>query len=278
MDKRPQSAWRWLTRLGAAALLQSARSISPRLKRHHAPEPDRLLPRQRRDGQHPGRRASDYAPSHEQLRELSAALQTIREEERIHISRELHDDLGQRLATLRLDLSLLQQHPATPEAERQMQSIDELLLAAISSLRRIASNLRPRALDEGGLFRALQSLHGEFAQRHAIACELDAIEAELALEDRYSTAVFRILQESLTNIARYAQAGHVWLSVRKRDAHLRIGIEDDGKGISQADLNKAHAFGLLGMRERVRALQGQIEIGGRPAGGTRIVIQLPLRR
>ena len=235
--------------------------------------------RSRRDCQ-PGRRATDRAISYEQLRDLSAALQTIREEERAHIARELHDDLGQLLATLRVDLSLLQQQPAaTPQAVRQMRSMDKLLQRAITSLRRIATNLRPHALDEGGLYYALQTLRQEFVQRHGIACQLEAQENELILDDRYSTAAFRIVQESLTNIARHANASRVWISVRRRDSRLHLQIEDNGRGIAPDDLMKAHSFGLLGMRERVGALGGEIDIQGRDAsgdGGTRITVELPL--
>ncbi|WP_321170292.1 sensor histidine kinase [Pseudoduganella aquatica] len=234
----------------------------------------------RRDGQAAGRRATDSASSYEQLRELSAALQAIREEERTHIARELHDDLGQLLATLRVDLSLLQQQgPATPQAVRQMRSMDKLLQRAITSLRRIAADLRPHALDEGGLYYALQTLRQEFTQRHGIACQLDAHEQELVLDDRYSTAVFRIVQESLTNVSRHAGADHVWITLQRQDDRLDLTIEDNGRGISSADLNKAHSFGLLGMRERVWALDGAIDIQGRDSsgdGGTRIVIELPL--
>ncbi|KQV78389.1 hypothetical protein ASD15_21425 [Massilia sp. Root351] len=238
--------------------------------------------RSRRNGQAPGRRATDRAISYEQLRDLSAALQTIREEERAHIARELHDDLGQLLATLRVDLSLLQQPAASPQATRQMRSMDKLLQRAITSLRRIATNLRPHALDEGGLYYALQTLRQEFAQRHGIACQLDAHEHELILDDRYSTAAFRIVQESLTNIARHAHASRVHISVRRRDGRLHLQIEDNGRGISPDDLNKAHSFGLLGMRERVWALDGEIDIQGGAAGGdgngggTRITVELPL--
>jgi signal transduction histidine kinase len=234
----------------------------------------------RRDGQAAGRRATDSASSYEQLRELSAALQAIREEERTHIARELHDDLGQLLATLRVDLSLLQQQgPATPLAARQMRSMDKLLQRAITSLRRIAADLRPHALDEGGLYYALQTLRQEFTQRHGIACQLDAREQELVLDDRYSTAVFRIVQESLTNVSRHAGADHVWIRLQRQEGRLDLTIEDNGRGIAPGDLNKAHSFGLLGMRERVWALDGAIDIQGRDSsgdGGTRIVIELPL--
>ncbi|WP_229490888.1 sensor histidine kinase [Pseudoduganella namucuonensis] len=213
-----------------------------------------------------GRRACD-----------TSRLQTIRDDERRHIARELHDDLGQLLATLRVDLSLLQQQALPENASQQIHSMNELLLSAITSLRRIASNMRPRALDDGSLYFALQTLREDFEQRYSIECELNAAESELALDDRYSTAVFRIVQESLTNIARHAQAEHVWLSVRRHGQTLRIGIADDGIGISEPDLAKPHSLGLIGMRERVRALQGEMVLGDTDdRGGTRIDVVLPL--
>ncbi|TFW29441.1 PAS domain-containing sensor histidine kinase [Duganella callida] len=213
--------------------------------------------------------------SYSQLRELSAALQTIREEERKHIARELHDDLGQLLATLRGDLALLQRHAAKDPAARKLQAgMDDLLMSAITSLRRIASNLRPRALDEGGLYFALQSLRHEFTARNNIACTLDANEEELILDDAYSTAIFRIVQEALTNIARHAEARKVALSLRRKDHVLHVRIHDDGRGIAEKDMDKASSFGLIGMRERVWGLHGDIAIVS--DGGTRIVIRLPL--
>jgi PAS domain S-box-containing protein len=213
--------------------------------------------------------------SYIQLRELSAALQTIREEERTHIARELHDDLGQLLATLRMDLTLLQQQPPANDAAcKLLTSMDEVLLSAITSLRRIASNLRPRALDEGGLYFALDSMRQDFVARHGIACSLDACEEELVLDDNVSTAVFRIVQEALTNIVRHAQARNVSLTLHRRHDTLRIAIQDDGRGIAEQDMDKASSFGLIGMRERVWAIHGDIAITSN--GGTHIDISLPL--
>ena len=214
------------------------------------------------------------AQSHTQLRELSAALQTIREEERTHIARELHDDLGQLLAALRVNLALLRKQPNRGEAAKLMADMDALLLTAITSLRRIASNLRPRALDEGGLYFALQGLRQEFVRRHGIACRLDAQEGDLVLNDTYSTAIFRIVQEALTNIARHAQASEVRLELDRSEESLRLRIHDNGRGIAEQDMDKAASFGLTGMRERVWALDGEIAIVS--DGGTQIAINLPL--
>ena len=218
------------------------------------------------------------ARSHDQLRQLSSALQTIREEERTHIARELHDDLGQLLASLRMDLTLLREVcGAAPSSARLIDGMDGNLLTAITSLRRIATNLRPRALDEGGLFFALQGLRDDFVQRHGFACTLLADEAELRLDDKASTAIFRIVQEALTNIARHAQASLVTLTLYRVNGELLITIRDDGRGIREEDMEKAESLGLVGMRERVWGLKGEITISAEEPPGTRIDIVVPLR-
>lgn len=217
------------------------------------------------------------ARSHDQLRQLSSALQSIREEERTHIARELHDDLGQLLASLRMDLTLLVRVDHLPEASLHLiGGMENNLLTAITSLRRIATNLRPRALDEGGLFFALQGLRDEFVERYGIACVLLADEAELRLDDAASTAVFRIVQEALTNIARHAEAGNVALNLYRSDGELLVTIKDDGRGIRAEDMEKAQSLGLVGMRERVWAMHGEITIASDEPPGTRIDIVLPL--
>ncbi|WP_307724419.1 sensor histidine kinase [Pseudoduganella lurida] len=247
-----------------AAVLLAARAAWRLRKRRRTPAEQREADARARMA---GRRATDYA------------LENIREEERAHIARELHDDLGQLLATLRVDMSLLTQAmTATPVDEHTREllaGMDQRLLSAITSLRRIASNLRPHALDEGGLYFALQSLRNDFEERHGIPCQLDASESALVLSDRYSTAIFRIVQESLTNIARHAAARHVRIRLRRHPGMLHITIEDDGRGIHQADMDKPASFGLLGMRERVWAIRGDIAITG-SARGTTIDIHLPL--
>ncbi|MCD2519262.1 histidine kinase [Massilia sp. G4R7] len=215
--------------------------------------------------------------SHDQLRQLSSALQTIREEERTHIARELHDDLGQLLASLRMDLTLVRGHKHLSSASTQLlEGMENNLLTAIASLRRIATNLRPRALDEGGLYFALQGLRDEFVERHGIACALLADEAELRLDDGASTAVFRIVQEALTNIARHAEASSVVLTLDRSNHDLLVTIRDNGRGISAEDMEKVESLGLIGMRERVWALQGEITIGADEAPGTRIDISIPI--
>ncbi|MFZ6755715.1 MASE3 domain-containing protein [Undibacterium sp. Ji50W] len=214
---------------------------------------------------------------HDELTQLSATLQSIREEERKHIARELHDDLGQLLAALRMDLSLLQRDSMlTGKSQKTVSSMDQLILTAITTLRRIATDLRPRALDEGGLYFALQTLQKDFSSRHGIHCELVANEEQLALDDARSTAIFRIIQESLTNVVRHADATEVDIRF-ERNAHLmRFTICDNGKGMDADDTRKARSFGLVGMRERVKAMQGEFKVESQPGEGTCLEIQLPL--
>jgi len=215
--------------------------------------------------------------SHDQLRQLSAALQTIREEERTHIARELHDDLGQILASLRMDLNLLQKTDGIPDDRLHlMAGMEQNLLTAIASLRRIATNLRPRALDEGGLYFALKGLRDDFVERYGIPCTLLADEAELRLDDAASTAIFRIVQEALTNIARHAQASSVTMNLFRSNSELLVTIRDDGRGIRPEDMEKAESLGLIGMRERVWAMNGEISVSADEPPGTRIDIVLPV--
>ena len=208
-------------------------------------------------------------------RSTDSAVAEIREDERVHISRELHDDLGQLLATLRVELTLLKQMPpGSPDAAARLASMDNLLVTAIGSLRRIAGNLRPRALDEGGLYFALESLRREFEKRHGISCLFDAVPEALVLDERYSTAIYRLVQESLTNIARHAGAATADVRIQRDGRELLIDISDDGRGIAVDDMAKADALGLLGMRERVAALRGSMNVDG--GSGTRIAIRIPL--
>lgn len=212
-----------------------------------------------------GRRSSD------------SALAEIREDERVHISRELHDDLGQLLAALRVELTLLKQlPPGSAQAAPLLDGMDALLLTAIGSLRRIAGNLRPIALDEGGLHLALEQLRREFERRHRIHCQFEAAQDALHLDERYSTAIYRLVQESLTNIARHAGASAAQIHLQRTSKGLHLEIADNGRGIETADTSKPGALGLLGMRERVATLRGSMTVGRDSAGGTRIAIHIPL--
>lgn len=213
----------------------------------------------------------------DELSHLSRSLQSIREEERKHIARELHDDLGQLLAALRMDLIMLKK--AQDDRKNTLpfiDSMDQLILTSITTLRRIATNLRPRALDEGGLFFALKSLQKEFREHHGIDCDLHANEHDLVLNDDISTTVYRVIQESLTNVARHAQANRVSIQLEQLENQLHFKIQDNGQGIASYDFLKNQSFGLIGMRERVLALNGQLLITANADNGTCIEVTLPL--
>jgi signal transduction histidine kinase len=223
--------------------------------------------------------ADALACSHAELRQLSSALQAIREEERRRVARELHDDLGQLLATLRMDVALLwQQAIETVPSLQLAKHMDQLIATSINSLRRIATNLRPKALDEGGLYFALRSLLKDYSARYAIDCQLKAQEPELVLDDRGSTAIFRIVQESLMNIAQHAQASIVKVELHRNNGIFFINVHDNGCGISKADMHKATSSGsgLVGMRERVNDMEGTMAVAGIPGQGTTIRIELPI--
>ncbi len=225
--------------------------------------------------------------SREYLRNLYDGLQTIREEERKRIARELHDDLGQTLGAVRIDLTLLRNAlPADlPALAKNAALIDKLLLTAIGSVRRISSDLRPRPLDDLGLVPALQMLAGEFSQRYNIVCKLNAPSDELLLTDQIASPLFRMVQESLNNVAKHADAAEVNIDLKLDNNVLSITIADNGKGLVKADMKKSESFGLIGMRERAWAMGGSLDVvssamsGGGMRGnttGTTVSISIPL--
>ena len=164
----------------------------------------------------------------------------------------------------------------TEKSRLTVSSMDQLLLTSITTLRRIATDLRPRALDEGGLFFALQTLQKEFSQRHGVHCDLFANEEQLILDDDRSTAIYRIIQESLTNVARHAKASHVDIQFERTSDALAFTIKDDGRGIEEGAMNKTRSFGLVGMRERIMGMLGDFKVDSEVGKGTEISIRIPL--
>jgi PAS domain S-box-containing protein len=219
--------------------------------------------------------------SETRLRELAAFLQTVREEERTRIARELHDELGQALTALRLDLGWLRgKCPnfgslGAPAAERVAAALG-VVEQSIVSLRRISEDLRPAMLDSLGLAAAIEHHVSQFSQRTGISCRLSMNREEFDLERDLTTAVFRIVQEALTNIARHAGASEVSVRIEEAEDSIRLEVRDDGRGFAAAGDKKT--FGLLGMRERAAMLGGNLEIDSRPGEGTRITGWLPLRK
>ena len=215
------------------------------------------------------------------LRRLLAARDAVQEEERKRIARELHDDLQQTLAAIRIDIQvILDRLPANPAAAMPLVSeVDRLAQAAVASTRRIVNDLRPQLIDEMGLVLALKELTTQFARLTGIVCRLDAADdIEDALCDRPAVAssLYRITQEALNNVAKHAKASRVEVGLsRTSDGMIRLRISDNGVGLREQGVHNSHSFGLLGMAERVREMGGQWHIEA-PAGvGTTIEVLVP---
>lgn len=224
--------------------------------------------------------------SREQLRALSAHLQFIREEERSRIAREVHDELGQVLTALKMDLSLLNHKLLESSAVlprkmlyEEIKSMSKKVDITIKSVRKIVTELRPEVLDHLGLKAAIEWQAQEFQTRSGIDCKLDPHMESIEMNDRDGeTAIFRILQEALTNIARHSGATKVEIFLNKKDHGITMEVRDNGRGISEADLTKSRSFGLLGMRERALFLGGDLEVKGNPGFGTSVKVQIPERK
>lgn len=215
--------------------------------------------------------------SRELLRELAAQSEAVREEERKHIAREVHDELGQVLTALRMDLFLLGLNLGAQSSvvSEKIQSMKGLVDRAIHGVRNVAGNLRPSALDVG-LVAAIEWQCAEFVKHTGTACEFHSTESTVGLDETRSVVVFRMVQESLTNITRYAQASRVDVRMTRDGHSLRLEIRDNGKGFDPVAVAKKKSYGLLGMRERAIALGGELEIISAADQGTLIVVLIPL--
>lgn len=215
--------------------------------------------------------------SEARLRELAEFLQTVREEERTRIARELHDELGQALTALRIDLRWLSGKSGSlgePAAGRVAAALG-VVEQSIVSLRRISEDLRPAMLDSLGLAAAVEHHLTKFSERTGVVGELRMNREEFELDDRVATAVFRVVQEALTNVARHAGASQVTVAIDEADDAIGLIVHDNGRGFAAA---AGKTFGLLGMRERIAMLGGHLEIDSQPGRGTRIVARIPLRK
>jgi PAS domain S-box-containing protein len=216
--------------------------------------------------------------SRQQLRDLAVHLQTVREEERTRIARDVHDELGQVLTALNMDIHWLSHRIPGELAEMQQKVLSMLpvINTAIESVQRITSELRPAMLDELGLDASIQWYLEEFQGRTGIDCELTMLADEAQISSDHATVVFRIMQETLTNVARHAMASRVSLDISLGDDHLEMRITDDGRGISPSAASADNAFGLLGMKERALAFGGRVDIEGASGEGTTVSLHLPL--
>jgi PAS domain S-box-containing protein len=216
--------------------------------------------------------------SHKQLRQLAVHLQTVREEERAFLSHEIHDELGQLLTAIRMRLKVMERTlPTDPQIlATELAEALELVSQTLQIARRIAVNLRPPILDDFGLWAALEWQVQEFQKYSGIRCLLEPLPLTVELDPNCATGLFRICQESLTNVARHAQASEVAIGFTQRPNQLVMQIRDNGKGITTADLAQRRSLGILGMRERALAFGGQFDIQGHQHGTT-ITIIIPMR-
>ena len=226
------------------------------------------------------RKASDDAlrQREAELRELSARVLEAREEEKTIIARELHDELGQLLTALKMDVDWLRERLPPGEIADKTQAMNVVLDRTVGSVRRIAADLRPLMLDDLGLSDAAAWLVEDFNQRSGIRCTLERPEGDTlnSIGRSAATTVYRALQESLTNVGRHSGAKNAWVLLRLEDGALRLEVEDDGSGMPPVG-QRGRSLGLKGMRERVHYHGGQVEVGHAPRGGTRVKILLPVR-
>ena len=222
------------------------------------------------------------AHSLERLRALALHLQSVREEERKLMAREIHDELGQSLTGIKFDLfwlesALSKADPASLQVcQEKVRSMLELINSVIQLGRKMATQLRPGILDDLGLVDALEWQAQEFQTRTGIKCAFTTLPNKLTLDPSRTTALFRIFQETLTNVARHAQADLIQAALKVQNKELRLTVQDNGRGITEEEINNSHSLGLLGMRERVMVFGGDIRIGGQSGKGTTVTVNLPL--
>lgn len=214
----------------------------------------------------------------ERLRNLAFHLQNVREEERTLIAREIHDELGQMLTYLKIQINLVgkklndDQYALKEKIDSSLKLIDD----SINSIQKITEKLRPNVLDELGIAAAIEWQAKDFSERTGIECICDLYKDELSLEKEKSTAVFRIFQEALTNVARHANANKVFVYLKEYKGNLILEIKDNGKGITQSQVNDPRALGILGMKERAMLFGGIVTLKSSMNSGTTVRVELPM--
>ena len=231
------------------------------------------------------RAEAELNQSQEQLRALADRLVRAREEEATRIARELHDQFGRYLTTIKMDVRSIERDLAgeiTSEVGRVLrdkaQTIGQTVDETVQTVRAIATQLRPGLLDDLGLAAAIEWQAGDFQKRSGISCSLTLTGEDPPVGRDQATALFRIFQEILTNVARHAQAAKIWVHLEEEHDAIVLEVEDDGVGISQAQLKEHRSLGLLGMRERALAFGGTVEIAGAPGQGTIVTVRMPLSK
>jgi signal transduction histidine kinase len=216
--------------------------------------------------------------SREELRAFATRLQAEREEERACLAREIHDELSGSLTALKMDLSLLQDRAAKDRKAflEKLSSMSGLIDNTLARVHTIVTELRPIILDKLGLIAAIDWQAREFQERSGIACETRLPAEDIPLDSERATAVFRIFQEALTNVARHAEASKVAVDLRRKRKSLILAVRDNGRGIDEHKISDHQSIGLIGMRERALSFGGAVRISRLPRGGTLVGVKVPI--
>jgi len=222
----------------------------------------------------------DLRSSRERLRALAAHLQAVRENERSLIAREIHDELGSMLTGLKIDLSWLAGRLPADQMSllEKTRAMSKLVSSIIQSVRRISTDLRPAMLDDLGLVAAIEWQTQEFQGRTGICAQFTSTLGNGKLDRELDTAVFRILQETLTNVARHANATRVDITLKEKAGGIILTVRDNGKGITRRQISHRKSLGILGMRERAILLGGAVILVGIPGKGTTVTVEIPIKR
>ena len=225
------------------------------------------------------RAESQTKGSERELKALSDRLLVVQEQERTRIAREIHDDLGQLLTALKMDVIGVMERmdDASPAADALRRRVLTTLDTTVSSVQRISAELRPSILDDLGLAAAIESEARAFEERTGIECEVSLPdEPSWQLDNVVATAVFRIIQEALTNVARHSNAARVELRIRFRDSDVLVEVRDDGRGITSQEIGTARPLGVIGIRERATLVGGTVRFEGIPDRGTIVSVRIPM--
>jgi PAS domain S-box-containing protein len=220
----------------------------------------------------------DLDESYKAIRKLTSHIQNVREEERTNIAREIHDELGQQLTVMKMDVSWINKKLVTDDEiiKEKVKGMLTMLDETVKSVRRISSELRPSLLDDLGLTAAMEWQLFEIKKRSGIKINFNAPEKEMKLPDLIKTGLFRIFQESLTNVIRHAGAKSVKVNLEQKDHQLTLSIEDDGKGFDKGKIADKRTLGILGMKERTSMIGGTYEINSIPGKGTVVEVIIPM--
>jgi signal transduction histidine kinase len=225
-------------------------------------------------------RTAELRMINEQLSMFSSYLQEAREKERTTIAREIHDELGQALTALKMDLSWLKKR--LPKNQKSLlekeKSMSELVETTIQTVKKISTELRPGILDHLGLTAAIEWQAEEFQKRTGISCVVSIMPEEIVPDKDRSTTIFRIFQETLTNITRHAKATRVSVRLEQVNNSLTLEVKDDGKGITEKQLSDSKSLGLMGIRERAASWGGHVSMKGVRNNGTTVIVHIPLDR